>query len=585
MRVLAVVALLLTPLTHLLGDLEWIYPPSDWSDAYINLAYSHFYDVPGYKVDYYKAARVPWLIPLFQLQKLTGPELLTPVVVMGGWLALGAAYLWLLTNLVGRGRALVLLPWLLFFPHFVGPATGGGTYHSVAALLYLLVSLTLWVKREGDDEGRAGWAGVFLASALHTNILYLNFLLLYPLLDFRRDGRAPRALPLAWLLLGFIGGTILWGAANAIHGQPLWFFLEMWRDTVGYLNPAAQATYHVPLSSLFFLEYGRGTYLVGLSAAFLAALVRLASQRPAAGKGHEFLRAEALTLNYVFLFLLWILWHAVGQTALYPHDFAYPLQLPAIMMIAAWLPARTPERPWWALATAGALALVSFYAGHQAQQLGLIGVHGRNAVIIPTLLMGVLLPLVTWVRLPRPLLAVAAALLLLSFAPITLAPHAAGQLECQLGRAHHQLILGLVAKLRGMVDHPYRVFVFTPENRVVPLPAPCERHTLRLEKFAHNTWLIMGDSLSRRNWPVPPVAELTAVDFEWIRKRDGLLVLFPADVPSFIPEFLAKAESLGVHFERLEAHAPLVGGVPVPYEIHRLKRSPTGEETNPPASR
>ncbi len=575
-------ALLLSPLTHLLGDLEWIYPPADWSDAYINMAYSHFHDVPGYKADYYKAARVPWLAPLFQLQKLTGPELLTPVVVVGGWVALGAGYLWLLANLVGSGRALAVLPWLLFFPHIVGRATGGGTYHGLAALLYLLVSLTLWIKREGDDEGRAGWAGVFLASALHTNILYLNFLLIYPLLDFRRDGRAPRVLPLAWLLLGFIGGTIFWGATNAVHGRPLWFFLEMWRDTVGYLNPAAQEKFHVPLSTLFFLDFGPGTYLVGLMAAFLAALARLASRLPRAGQCREFLRAEVLTLNYVFLFLLWVGWHAIGQTALHPHDFAYPLQLPAIMMVAAWLPEDTPARPWWALAAAAVMAIVSFYAGPQAELLDL---YDRRAVILPTLAIGALLPLLTWVRLPRPLLAVAAALMLVAFAPITLSPHSGGGLACQQGSAHHHFVLGLVAKLRGMVDDPYRVFVYPLENRVVPLPAPCEGYDMRLEKFAHNTWLIMGDSLSRRNWPVPPIDELTATDFEWIRKRDGILLLFPADDATFIPRFLAKAASLGVAFERLEGHSPLVGGVPVPYEIHRLKRSPTDGETNPPVPR
>ena len=269
-----------SPLLYLYTNPEWTYAPLSSSDSYWNQAYSFFFNISHYKTTFYKASRVPWLVFLFYLQKLTGPYLLTPLINTMAWLLQGWLYFEIIKRIFDASIAIKLIPWIVFFPNLVGMASGGGTYQNIGATILFQFAILFWHIKPLQGSWKAEFVGgVLIGSAIHIQLTYIHLCFLFFIFDISR------ATPITWkrylwVFLGLLFCTLFWGAVNFLHGRPFLFFIPMYEAYVTYVaDTANQSIWWRPFSSLFFLERGNGPQLMFHFAFLVLAIIFLLQKK------------------------------------------------------------------------------------------------------------------------------------------------------------------------------------------------------------------------------------------------------------------------------------------------------------------
>lgn len=589
-----VILALLSPFLFLLGSFEWLYTPITFADAYIDHTFSFFYDMGYFKTDYYKAARVPWIAPLFYLQQLVGPYLLSPVLTLLSAVTVPALYFFLLKNLFGLRRAFVILPWIIFFPALTGMAAGGILYNNTAAICYILLALVLWSRPEPDSDlnitsknsNRRSWillliCGALISNALYTNVIYVHLLILFPVIDVYQQ-RTWKLQDYFFLFVGAALATFLWGRFNTWHGRPFWFFLSTLKTSEELiLNPENQQIWHKPLRKLLFLTRFDAFHLIFYVSAYLTALLVLIK---------DFFQTRSVPRDcfawtYLALFSLWIFWHAIGQTALTPPDFSYPLQVAGFLMVTHWL--RRAELSVTDVIFFILAAVFLFFCIFYSSELqSSIIAAGRNSTFVLTLLMCVLLgslfllPKSGWAHIGY-LLVIGFVYSITSYKQLSdESTGARADLKCHYRQESYTGMMNILVNFQNINPQPGGFVVYIGNDEPVPIHQRCfHNRFLAQQEFAKLAGLMAGETLSRYGVLRDP-QELTARHFIKFKvHKNPKLVIFTFRNPDISAQILKKAAEFGYQFRFNSEFAEQVAGHQIPYEIYDLTQAPPSPQT------
>lgn len=345
---MSVACLVLIPIIIGLLHDDWLYSPIGYIDPWYNVGYFLHYFDPTFLNGYYKEDRVSWLVPGYFLYKTLGPLASNFVLHIGG-LVLSAFFLYLtLARIISRWAALIAAALLCTYYPFQG--SGGWDYQSVGAGVYYALTLYL-LTRAAQSPKPALWlvgAGVSYASAVCAVLPLVNMVpalaAQYLVITERKRTWKEVLLTAAWGLLGFVAICLMFSlAAKAAGRNPIFF-----QDIVGLAfkfasNPDNQVQWWLPWSNLWFLDPRHAAYMLGITAIAIGSAIWLAAtlwKFRAPERADD--RKEAaipimLVGQYVFLFLLWVVWQTQGQTAFEPDYFAHPLILPAYLALGVLL--------------------------------------------------------------------------------------------------------------------------------------------------------------------------------------------------------------------------------------------------------
>lgn len=531
------------PLSFLLiGNNDWLYAPLYSTDSYIYHAYSYFYDWPQFKSYSYKASRVPWVSFLFYLQKVVGPYLLQPVVVMGGWISINLAYYFTIKKVFNTKTALVLLPWIVFFPDMIATNAGGGTYHANITSLLFVLALYFWTSKDLVETKR--FKGTILSSfilstAIHIGIVHINLMLLLPIIDIYKN-KTIQIKKYGALAATFIITTIVWGIINYLHGRDFLFWNQILKTTTSFVvDPQLQQSWWKPINLELIKQNG---YLVFHLVLLAVALLKLLRQKLKSVSQNIF------TYHYLMICMLWVIYHLLGHTALHPPDFVYPLQIPAFLMLASWISQQKNMSfnvytlvgitisLWIALVCSEKVLYQNWLRYDHKSYLGLAClIVGLSIFLIKSK------PAANIIRI---------LIIILSYSVLNVESRYFNR-ECNLGKESNDVMVSITEKIQEYEKDPTRIFVFGDDTYQAKSQNGCENYWLSIpiHKIMHSAWSVVGNSLDYQTYPMPTITSLKKEDFTTLIKKDGLLVLFPFNRENYLEEFVSKANDLKIFFK------------------------------------
>jgi hypothetical protein len=562
-------AIILAPMLYLFTSHEWLYSPLHMIDAYLDQTYSFFYPFGYYKPHYYKAARVPWISALFYLQNLVGPFLLMPVVTCLNWISLGLLYFVFLKKLFGHYRALCLLPWIVFFPHITGSSAGGGLYNNLGAMPCFILSLYFWVSRTGAATRTrelffAFLTGIFFATAVYTNIIYINLTLLFPLADNIKKQR----FSVVEILSGFIGilaATVMWGLVNVLNGRHFFFFADMVRETWTLVSqPKLQMSWWTSLTDLLFIARHETFLLMFLLSLFLIAFIKYLQT---VFKTRQYL-SMLPTLNFIFIFLVWVAWHCSGTTALSPPDFIYPLELPAIIMIASWMTEREFKRSDFFIVAGSAILL----------WLLMYGAYAINTMYISSKMAGsfylyflalMLMYFIFCVQAERKIKLGYYILMGVLFSFTSLDPHIQLEENCTFREDSYKAVTGIVDSL-SKLGLPGDFITYAEKDSVIEIKRCYWKQRFKPLSLARTTGYIIGDVMAGYEFERAP-ENLKESDFKKFHYKLNLkMVLFPNSSTDFSSRVVNVAKSYGFRLEKIYSSKVAMMDHEIPYEVYSV---------------
>ena len=305
---------------------------------------------PDYLPEDYKLARLPWILAGF-LAHSALPPVAAAYVLHGVFLC--ATSLALFVGLFITLRRPALAAVLTLCLGFYAPAhgSGGWDYHNTAANALYLATFALLALPSTIDGNRIllASAGAMAALALHTNILFVNFLpalaLVYGWSVRLRTDRVPSVRVLlgrgAWCLLGAVLVTLVLGWINWHVGRRFLFFGFLADIVVRFVaDPRYVEMFHQPWSSGWVWT---ARYLSLPAAVFAAGVAATMALRRRTADVADRL-ASALIWQFLMMVPVWIAWQSAGQDALDVDYFAYVL-LPSCFIALAGL--LSPHWPAW----------------------------------------------------------------------------------------------------------------------------------------------------------------------------------------------------------------------------------------------
>ena len=554
--------IILSPLLYLLFSQEWLYTPLQSMDGYLDFGYSFFFDNGNFHMHTYKGARTPWLSIIFYLQKLTGPNFFSPILTVTFLLTVTSLYFYLIKTIFNIRTALLIIPWIVFFPHLFGIVTGGIAYNNTLAVCYFLTGLIFWTKRTlGHQRLLAFLAGFFVASAIFTNIVYLNLLLLFPVIDHHLKKQFKSKDYFAGAI-AFTFSIPFWGLVNVLHNRKFLFFTNMMSYIKMYiLNPSNQSVWWRGLGELGEHPAVSTTHLVFISAFFLTAIARLCLVKSF---------PKILTWHYAGLVLLWCLWHYTGQAALWPSDFSYPLQIPCILMIASWIPAANLSKKDIILALISAAFLwLCLYFSYPLKSLVDIGSGKANIVLAAVATVA----LIFIFAARRVKYANIASFVLLGFvfSAINFEPRSTAGFNCSVRKQSYNSQMHISENLMAITPGPSRFYFFVgPVKDKNLADRTClYDNVIPLKEIPRNIMFMLGYDLGEYDYTNSRSKEISALNSADFENFHGYLVLFPFNTENFSADFLAKARALGFNLQKTHSFVENVMGEPVPYEVYR----------------
>ncbi|MBV9113237.1 MAG: hypothetical protein JOY67_10495 [Hyphomicrobiales bacterium] len=484
----------LVPLILLLFNQTWIYAKYSNVDEWMYVGYGYYYWDPFFYATNYKISRLPWVLTE-ALVRGSFPPLISSWILGFGVLAFGNIILYFALRMpFGRLPALFASIFIagVTFMH----ANGGADYHNTLAGAFYCLSMFFCARcaRQQFVPRDLIFFGASIALTIHTNIVFINLL---PILigqywgSYRIHHRTSPPLVSAAIMAAFgaLVVTILLGLINFSFGRPFPFFMEQFKLVSSFIaDSSRQKPFWLPWSSYWFLAVSymgflfAGT-LLSIAVVFLAAPSRSISPRLA--------YASLFCAAYLCAASIWMTWQTIGQTALQPDYFAFPLGFPLAGALAAGIAAsiETEVRP--RLLT---IAAVCFAAAMIA------GI--RNADHIQNFL-----GTVSWPRAVRVAISfsVAFSIILLARRFIALAPVAAVALAianglsvddtsayaastCTISRDAYELMLDVGKTLRETHAPVTRIFVFADKGEEVKIGADCRGREFPLGWIQSAVW-------------------------------------------------------------------------------------------------
>lgn len=357
--------LMAIPIAMSIANSSWLYSSIGYLDPWVNVGYFLHYFDPTFGNWYYKIARLSWIIPGSIAYHIFSP-IVANYLLHIGYLILSITFFYLtVARLFNQVIAFTVAACLAVFVPFHGYE--GMDYQNTAAGAYYIITfylLTTSALLPNHWRTRVIGAGAAYAATLHATISFVNLtpLLAFHYLVLHRHlfGRLPswRLLLHAclWFLSGALALTVLLGLINVAVGRDFLFFKTFLGLVASFVrNSEDQKAWWLPWSNMWFLNIYSLRYLALIVSTLLGCAISVVlsifQSRPSP-------IAISLQVQYIYVAVLWIGWQSLGQTALEPAYFAYPLyptMFFALSGIAAdWqYPTIFSRRVFWLFVTIG----------------------------------------------------------------------------------------------------------------------------------------------------------------------------------------------------------------------------------------
>ncbi len=365
---------------------SWLYTPMSWLDPWYNVAYFLHYDDPAFLNSYYKSSRLSWIIPGFVAYKIFQPIVANYILHMGCLIVSVLFFYLTVVRLFGPAIAFATATCLAVFIPFHG--SGGWDYQNAAggayyiAAFYFLTGALLSRNR----QVLLVVSGAAYAAAIHAVVGFVNTVPIlgaqFLVLCYHQFGKLPSWLTILlsslWFLAGAIVLTVALGLVNVCFGRDFLFFWPLIELVFSFVHDSQnQARWWLPWSTVWFLDPGAFSHYTRLILAVLVAC--LASVVGAIVRRRFCFVALSLQVQYIFIVVLWIAWQTVGQTALQPEYFAYPIY-PVMFfalagLAATWKPAVKGPAPFLFRALIAVVAAMSLSGLIDATSLSWVGRH------------------------------------------------------------------------------------------------------------------------------------------------------------------------------------------------------------------
>ena len=327
---------------------------------YIGFGYNYL--DPSFYTTNYKISRLPWVLTE-ALVRSSFPPRLSSWILAFGVLALGnIAFYFALEAPFGRLPALFAGIFIagLTFMH----ANGGADYHNTLAGAFYCLAMLFCARcvRQQFASRDLVFLGASIALSVHTNPVFINLipvLIAQYVLSYRINRSTfpllvPAALSAAF---GAVAVTLLLGFVNFTFGRQFLFFSEQLKLVSNFIaNNSQQKQWWDPWSSFWFLNF---PYMGLFFAGTLLSIATLAIAAPRRSRSPRYAYASLYSAAYLCAVLIWVIWQSMGQTALEPSYFAYPLGFPLAGAFAATLATVVPPEVRPLPLTIGALCFAA----------------------------------------------------------------------------------------------------------------------------------------------------------------------------------------------------------------------------------
>ena len=330
------------PIALSIVNSSWLYSRVGFLDPWVNVGYFLHYSDPTFGNTYYKIARLSWIIPGFVAYQLFQPVVANYLLHISCLILCVVFFYLVVSMLFGQRIALAIAACMAVFVPL--HASGGGLdYQNAPAATYYIISFYLLTSTfyRGNPRARLIGAGAAYAAALHSTIGFVN---VAPILAFHwavlyrhKQGQLPSwrfvLTSALWFLCGGVAITLLLGLVNVAVGRDFFFFKLLLNLVVNFVGDSRnQASWWISLSASWLGDVNYMRYL-GLGAATLVGCVACAFVAIFRTPRNPI--ALSLQLQYIFIVAIWIVWHALGQTALQPEYFVYPIYPAMFFALAA----------------------------------------------------------------------------------------------------------------------------------------------------------------------------------------------------------------------------------------------------------
>jgi dolichyl-phosphate-mannose-protein mannosyltransferase len=364
-RIACAASLLAIIAIYVLRNDSWIYSPVGWLDAWYYVGFGYEYPKPHFEEWNYKVSRLPWVLAQYSVRSAFDPLPAQYVLQLTSLLGSVLFFFFAFRRLLGEVPALIGAAFLATLTYF--HASGGADYHDqMAGPLYAASFYCLTVAAERNRSDPLAFAyGVLIGTTIHSNILYMNLVPLVSLHYFATRRQHGHTLSFKEFrrftyvgLVGVLATTVALGGINAAFGRDFLFFVDQFSLATAFvIDNSQQSAWWKPWSSGWYL----GNASIGPLAAGLVAslLVMLAVTRIGLTPARR-LQVMSLSGQYFFLIVLWTAWQSLGQTALQPDYFAYPLWFPLAGVIATAVGLREYRFSLRELAALSAITLIAY---------------------------------------------------------------------------------------------------------------------------------------------------------------------------------------------------------------------------------
>jgi hypothetical protein len=318
---------------------SWIYSRIGWLDPWTYVGFGYSYDKPAFDADDYKLARLPWILVEFYTRRVFAPVAAQYALQLGLLFLEGIFFFLAIRRLLGWAPALVGAAFLVTIAFAHG--AGGADYNTtLSGPLYALAFFALTAAAASERGLPPLLFGISFGLLLHTNFLYLN---LAPALIIQFAAIRRQAAKLFWSrgtvrfvlysMLGVLVATVGLAIVNRTYGRDWLFFANLFNFATDFLlGIRSQDPWRESWASRW---YDSQFYPGLLAAAFVVSVALLFAASMNADTWTKRLPVINLCAQYFCLILLWTFWQTMGQTALQPYYYAYPLWIPLAGLVSA----------------------------------------------------------------------------------------------------------------------------------------------------------------------------------------------------------------------------------------------------------
>jgi hypothetical protein len=270
------------------------------------------------------------------------------------------------------------------------------------------------------------------------------------------------------------------------------------------------------------------------------------------------IRELIFTLNYVFLFTLWIVWHAIGHTAFFPMAFVYPLQLPAFLMLCTWVKVSSISRKDF---LDFCLTLVILWlALYMAYELPVMDIYHFVGFFVVISLLYIRFLHEKYSRIPY-FLFIALSFSLMSFEPRNF------RADCRIRSGSMSFYEEVVSFVQKHESDPDKIlFYFENDLKKIPLSPSCRLGHMSYRMVSGNMAYIGG----RLMHPYPVLKSPEIIDFSDF-KPDSLLAIISHDAKDFSQRVLSRGKELGFYFVPVGSGSSMISNSEFGYEVFRVR--------------